>query len=151
MDKEIIRERHRERIRGVEPLVQQAAETLRKRATPAEALLWQALRGRACGGMKFRRQHAVGPFILDFYCPEARLVVEVDGEIHDSPDTQEHDALRSEHLERYGYRVLRVRNAEVISDLPGVLALIERAAKEVRVRENARVGEDACADGARGA
>jgi len=150
MDEEIIRERHRERIRGVEPLVQQAAETLRKRATPAEALLWQALRGRACGGMKFRRQHAVGPFILDFYCPEARLAVEVDGEIHDSLDAQEHDSLRSEHLERYGYRVLRVRNVEVLTDLPGVLALIARAGEDVCVRENARAGEDAGTDGERG-
>ena len=130
MDEGIIRGRHRERVRGVEPIVQQAAETLRKQPTPAEAALWQALRGRRCAGMKFRRQHAVGPFILDFYCAEAHLVVEVDGTIHDSPDVKEHDALRSEHLERYGYRVLRVRNEDVIADLPGVLAMIEQVGKE---------------------
>ena len=119
-------ERHRERVRGVEPIVQQTAELLRRRATSSEVILWEALRGRQCAGMKFRRQHAVGPFIVDFYCSSARLVVEIDGEIHDDLDVAEHNALRQEHLERYGLRVLRFTNLEITENLSHVLAQIAK-------------------------
>lgn len=91
--------------------------------TPAEARLWSVLRNKQLAGLRFRCQHPVGSFILDFYCPAYKLVVEVDGEIHDHQI--EYDAARSAQLAEYGYRVLRFRNEQVINDLPQVLAAIK--------------------------
>jgi very-short-patch-repair endonuclease len=72
------------RIRGTTPEIEAAAIELRKKLTPSEKQLWQALRGGKLGGFKFRRQHPVGRFILDFYCPVCKLVIELDGAIHDT-------------------------------------------------------------------
>jgi very-short-patch-repair endonuclease len=96
--------------------------------TEAEQVLWTALRGRRMGGLRFRRQHPVGRFVLDFYCAAAKLCVEVDGGIHD--EQTERDEERSAVLAAGGYRVLRVRNEEVLAALPSVLARIERAAQQ---------------------
>jgi very-short-patch-repair endonuclease len=65
------------------PELKEVRKKLRNQATPAEAALWKLLSGKKCGGLKFRRQHSVGPYILDFYCPEAKLAIEVDGNAHD--------------------------------------------------------------------
>jgi very-short-patch-repair endonuclease len=99
--------------------------------TPAERVLWEALRDRRLGGLKFRCQHPIGPFVLDFYCPERRLVVEVDGGIHNEPDQAAYDAARTEHLRAFGLAVVRVRNDEVYDDLPAALARIVAAAELV--------------------
>ncbi len=104
-----------------------AARELRRRETEAEAILWAALRGRQVAGLKFRRQRPAGPFVLDFYCADHRLVVEVDGAIHD--EQREQDAARTAILKQYGYRVVRFRNAEIASDLAAVLARIAEAAQ----------------------
>ena len=112
------------RIRGTSPEVEQAARKLRKNLTPAEAILWQALRNKQFEGLKFRRQHPVGNFILDFYCPCCKLVIEVDGEIH--CDRFEYDNARSNKLAEYGYTVLRFSNERVMNKLPQVLAEIRR-------------------------
>src|SRR5690606_25291270 len=80
---------------------------LRQKGTRAEALLWEHLRDRQLHGAKFRRQAVIGRFIVDFYCHEHRLVVELDGAVHDQPDIAAHDAERQEQLEAQGYRVLR--------------------------------------------
>jgi very-short-patch-repair endonuclease len=104
-----------------------SARELRRRETVAEAILWTALRGRQVAGLKFRRQRPAGPFVLDFYCPDHRLVVEVDGGIHD--EQREQDAARTAILEQYGYRVLRFRNEEIESDFAAVLARITEAAQ----------------------
>jgi very-short-patch-repair endonuclease len=93
-----------------------AARRLRRETTPAESALWAALRDRRLGGLKFRRQHAVETMVLDFFCPELRLVVEIDGGIHDEPEQVERDAERTERLAAHGYRVLRLRNEDVIAD-----------------------------------
>jgi very-short-patch-repair endonuclease len=93
--------------------------------TPAEGLLWQRLRHRKLGA-KFRRQVPIGPFIVDFYCHEARLVVEVDGEAHADESQAALDAARTEWLEDEGYRVLRVRNDELIGEIDSVTARIQR-------------------------
>lgn len=74
--------RNSPRIRGTTRQVEQAARHLRRNLTPAEAYLWNALRCRQLVGLKFRCQHPVGRFIVDFYCPSCKLVIEVDGEIH---------------------------------------------------------------------
>lgn len=116
------------RVRGTTPEIQQAARELRwQRSTAAETALWEALQGKQLAGLKFRRQHAVGPFILDFWCPIAKLVVELDGAIHPDPDQITRDAARTEQLAAYGYRVLRFRNEEVLENLDGVLQRIREA------------------------
>ena len=101
------------------------ARDLRRDATPAEALLWQWLRTRHITGLKWRRQHPIGRFIVDFYCAEQRLIVELDGSVHDSQI--ERDAERTEQLEREGYRVVRFPNAAVERDIEQVLVEIRAA------------------------
>ena len=103
---------------------------MRRQPTPAEARLWSALRGNALG-VRFRRQHPVGQFILDFWCPAARLVVEVDGGIHETQ--QERDAERDLLLAYHGCHTIRFRNEEVLNDLDYVLEQL-RAEVAARVR-----------------
>ncbi len=106
----------------------EAARTLRRRGTPAETILWEALRDRRLDGRKFRRQHPVGEFIADFCCPAARLIVEVDGSVHDGRAGA--DETRDATLLHHGYRVLRLRNAQVQRDLPAALQRIREALGE---------------------
>lgn len=115
------------RIRGTTPEVDAAARRGRRDMTPAEKALWAALRGKKLGGLKFRRQHPLGPFILDFYCPARKLVVELDGAGHAEQGQKSYDAARTERLNDYGCRVIRFRNEEVLHDLPSVLARILEA------------------------
>lgn len=100
------------------------AQRMRRTPTPAEALLWARLRGRALG-VRFRWQHTIDRFIVDFCCLEAKLVVEVDGAIHERQ--QARDAQRSERLGELGFRVLRFPNAEVEERMERVLAAIQDA------------------------
>ena len=93
------------------------ARSLRARATRAEARLWAVLRDRRLGGWKWRRQVPVGPYIVDFLCVEARLVVEVDGATHGD---LAHDARRTAYLERQGLRVVRVWNHVIHADRAAV-------------------------------
>ncbi|PSB20357.1 endonuclease domain-containing protein [Phormidesmis priestleyi ULC007] len=113
------------RIRGTTPNIISAARQLRQNLTPAEERLWQALKNRQLNGWKFRVQHPIESFIVDFYCPQHRLVIELDGTIHDQQ--VEYDAARTEKLNHLGYRVIRFRNREVISDLRRVLQQITNA------------------------
>jgi very-short-patch-repair endonuclease len=120
---------HRQRIRNrarQTPLRQR----LRTHGTPAEGRLWRAIQRRQIGGFKFRRQYGVGPYVLDFYCPEARLAVELDGAVHDDPQQAEHDAARTRALEAQFIRVIRFSNTLVRDDLDGVCAAILAAAQE---------------------
>ena len=102
------------------------ARALRRRLTLPEVLLWQALRGRKLHGVRFRRQHPVGPWILDFYCDAARLAVEVDGQGHEHPDQMRHDARRTAWLNRRGIAVCRIPGRDVLDRLDGVLVAIGR-------------------------
>src|SRR5579884_3446127 len=122
------------RIRGVHPTVQQMARSLRREMTPEERILWNALRGHQLAGIGFRRQHPIGKFILDFYAPSHLLVVELDGKWHDTQ--QEKDQERSAYLQSYGCRVLRFRNEEIRTDLPGVLQRIRQAALQSKTEIN---------------
>lgn len=97
--------------------------------TEAEQVLWQALRGGQVDGLRFRRQHSVGPFVLDFWCPRVKLAIEVDGAIHEAEDQSARDAERTAHLAAYDYRVLRVSNDDVLNNLPAVLKTIRLAAQ----------------------
>lgn len=94
--------------------------------TPAENLLWQNLRNRKVSIHKFRRQHPIAKYIVDFYCHEARLVIEVDGKIHLMNDNPEYDQFRTEELERMGLTVIRFTNEEVLGDISRVLAEIRK-------------------------
>jgi len=100
------------------------ARTLRQQNTELEQLLWTALRNGQIGGMKFRRQHPIGPYVVDFYCRSAELVVEVDGMSHDDKAAQ--DTERSKYLEAQGLRILRVLNRDVMDDLDAVSREIAR-------------------------
>ncbi len=104
------------------------AARLRRALTPPEARLWSCLKARSLSGTRFRRQHPIGPYILDFYCPSVRLAVEVDGALHDYPEQLAHDARRTAWLAQQGIRVLRVRATDIRDYLDGVLALIEQEA-----------------------
>ncbi|MDX1934000.1 MAG: endonuclease domain-containing protein [Capsulimonadales bacterium] len=115
------------RWRGVSAELQERAQQLRLNMTTSETLLWEQLRLRRLDGLRFRRQYPLETFILDFYCPEHRLVVEVDGSIHNLPDVAAHDAERQAYLELKGFRVLRFTNTEVQEDLPSVLARIRQS------------------------
>jgi len=104
--------------------VQQQARLLRRRMTPAEQILWNRLRRKQLQGLKFRRQHPLGPYIVDFYCPEYRLVVEVNGDAHCGQEGP--DEARRAQLEAYGYRVVRFRNEEIVERMDWVLQEIMR-------------------------
>ncbi|KEQ51420.1 endonuclease domain-containing protein [Sphingobium chlorophenolicum] len=96
-----------------------AARVLRRELTPPEIKLWQWMRERP-EGVKFRRQHPVGPFVLDFYCASARLGVEVDGGFHDNAERVVLDARRDEWLSTQNIRVLRIRAVDVLREFEAV-------------------------------
>jgi len=118
----------------VHPLIRQRARELRQPQTPAEARLWQYLRRRQLNGYYFRRQHPIDHFIVDFYCAQARLVVEVDGDVHALQE--EYDLARTEYLEACSYRVIRFTNPEVFHTLESVLEQILKACEERGDRAN---------------
>ncbi len=97
---------------------------LRTHGTPAEAALWLRLKRRQLLGRRFRRQHGVGPYILDFFCPSERLAVELDGAVHDDPARRAYDAERTRHLNAVGIRVVRFENRAVFERPEAVLAAI---------------------------
>ena len=103
------------------------ARQLRHRPTQSEKLLWQALRKRQLAELKFLRQHPIGPSIIDFYCHEKSLVVEVDGGIHQDRDVKERDQARQELIEMYGVRFYRCTSEQVEHDLEVVLEGILKA------------------------
>ncbi len=105
------------RKRPPRPAATAAARRLRRDATVPERILWSVLRGRRLGGLKFRRQHPVGPFVVDFYCHAAAMVVEVDGRSHED---------RTEYLQQQGLRVFRVTNDDVQDDVEAVARGIAR-------------------------
>ncbi len=98
---------------------------LRNEQTESEDALWQVLRNRRFENIKFRRQYSVGYFVLDFYCPQEKLAIEVDGNVHDSIEAQQYDAYRTEALNGIGIQVVRFRNEEVVNNLPQVLTRIK--------------------------
>ena len=118
------------RVRHTTPELDQRAKQLRQQPTPAEQVLWDALRAGRLGRHKFRRQHPVGRFILDFYCADSRLCVEVDGDVHEHQ--RERDMARDATLFSHGVVTLRFTNEQVFGDLPGVLDAIRAAAARPR-------------------
>jgi len=100
---------------------------LRRQATPAERRLWACLRRRQLEGRRFRRQHSIGPYVVDFYCSSERLVIELDGAVHADPARAAYDARREAFLKAQGIRVLRFENRQVMEQLDVVLETIRQA------------------------
>ena len=115
------------------------ARQMRHEPTPAEDVLWQAVRNRKIAGVKFRRQHVIKRFIVDFYAADPGLVIEVDGPIHDY--TREEDALRQAYLESLGLRVIRFTNDQVLHNMDVVLREIEATIPPLRKVERGPGGE----------
>lgn len=105
------------------------ARELRRELTPAEKILWQELRGNKLG-VHFRRQQVIAGFIVDFYCHKADLVIELDGSIHEGTEQKQSDLERDRVLVEMGLRVVRIKNADVIKSLPGILERIRGMVSE---------------------
>jgi very-short-patch-repair endonuclease len=113
---------------GASPEIHKRARELRKQMTPAEKVLWNFLKNKALEGFKFRRQHPIDNYIVDFYCHQEKLVIEVDGSVHDQLDQKEYDSGRTSVLEEFGLKVIRFRNEEVLDNFQSV---IERISKDL--------------------
>jgi very-short-patch-repair endonuclease len=111
-----------EKQHRIYPPILQAAHELRQPQTPAEQKLWLHLRNRQLDGFKFRRQHPIDRFIIDFYCAEAKLCIEIDGDSH--AEQIEYDQARTEYLNERGYTVIRFTNREVFNQCEAVLQAI---------------------------
>ena len=111
--------------------LKERAKQFRKNPTPQEKLLWQSLRRRRLGGYYFRRQYVIDPFIVDFCCVKVRVVVELEGSVHDQQ--REYDHHRSVWLQDRGYTVLRFSNSEVEKNLELVLGKIMRVCEDSKV------------------
>ena len=122
-----------------------AARKLRSTMSLPEVLLWQRLRGSP-EGVAFRKQHPIDPYVADFYCSAARLVIEVDGEAHDRGDRPQRDESRDAFLQQRGYRVLRIAAADVLKNPDGVAASVVAYAADPLHQPSAgpppRPGED---------
>ena len=111
---------------GAESKTFEAATKLRKQMTPSEKILWDVLRDRSFHGLKFRRQHPLGRYVADFYCHEKKLVIETDGEIHDTKDAIEYDIKRTEFLNNNQIEVIRIRNKDVLTNIEKVKNIIRK-------------------------
>lgn len=98
----------------------QFRQTLRRNMPEPEKRLWRCLRAKQLG-VKFRRQHSIGRYVVDFYCPEKKLVIEVDGDSHFTPEAIAYDKERTRYIQSVGIDVLRVTNAQVMQELDAVL------------------------------
>lgn len=117
------------------PYMIRLCRELRQKSTTAEELLWQCLRRKQLGGLKFRRQHPIGRYIADFCCTEATLIVEIDGSVHTEIQQSRYDEVRDRELELNGNRVVRLRNDEVLMQPEQALAMIIAAISPLPVRE----------------
>ena len=106
--------------------------SLRTNGTMEEAMMWKVLKNRQVSGVRFRRQFSVGAYILDFYCPELKLCIELDGAGHYNSEGLRHDYVRDKYLSELGIRVLRFENLAVLKMQPVMLAEIEAVIAELR-------------------
>jgi len=106
------------------------ARSMRKQPTEAEDFLWQNLRNRKLNNWKFRRQQHLEGFIVDFYCDQLKLIVEVDGEIHNTKEQRQFDQFRTQYLQEFGYKIIRFENEQVLKNISNVLKEISTSAQE---------------------
>jgi cyclase len=110
---------------GANYLLFENAKNLRKNMTVAETVLWMHIKA-GIDGLKFRRQHPIGLYIADFFCHRAKLIVEVDGSIHDLIEVSKEDKIRQQELESWGYKVIRFSNEQVLKEIEIVLEIIKQ-------------------------
>ncbi|WP_019903790.1 endonuclease domain-containing protein [Methylobacterium sp. 77] len=115
------------RLNDIAPHLRSFAREQRRLMTRAEALFWEQVRGRRFNGHKFKRQVPIAPYIVDFQCVSARLVIELDGEPHETEARKNHDAQRDLWLAKQGFQVLRFPNDLVLDNLGAVMSRIEQA------------------------
>ncbi len=96
-------------------------QNLRNDATKAERIVWKYIRNSQLGGYKFRRQHGIGPYIVDFYCAPLQLILELDGWVHGEKGRRQKDAIRQQYLEDNGFLLIRYKNAQIRYDFTSVL------------------------------
>jgi len=118
-------------FKGADGKLFEFSRQLRKESTPAEKIMWEKLRNRKLEGFKFRRQHPIDKYIADFYCAEKKLIVEIDGPIHERKEVKAYDDLRTKDLEGFGIKVIRFKNQEVLSNVQRVLQTISALLKEI--------------------
>ena len=121
------------------------ARSLRKNMTLAERILWARLRKKQINGLQFYRQRPLGPYIVDFYCPAAKLIIEIDGGGHYFPNHVEYDRERDKYFSEHGFKVLRFNNLEVMKNLDSVLEVIYRHTSKAltsRAGKSSLKGED---------
>ncbi|MDD0801513.1 MULTISPECIES: endonuclease domain-containing protein [Acinetobacter] len=116
----------------LDPQLLEFAKTMRSNATDAEHLMWQLLRAKRFMNLKFRRQYVIAPYIVDFYCHELGLVIELDGSQHGTDDAIEYDAERTNFLETLGFRVVRYWNHDVLGRTDVVLDDLWRRCSEFK-------------------
>ena len=115
---------------GAKPEIFEKAATLRNNMTAAEKILWNKLKDRNLFPFKFRRQHPIDIFVVDFYCHNAKLVVELDGKYHLKKDQFDYDSGRSAEIENRGLKIIRFANNDVFDDLDNVVLRIQQAIAE---------------------
>ena len=116
---------------GADSMTLRAAAILRKNMTLAELILWKKLKDRTIFNTKFRKQHPVSIFIVDFYCHEYKLVIEVDGDVHNVEELAEYDWGRTGELNKFGIRVIRFTNGQIIYNIDLVVAKIHQTITEL--------------------
>jgi very-short-patch-repair endonuclease len=110
---------------GADAFAFRKAEELRISMTKAEKVLWEEIRNNKLDGLKFRRQHPIGRFIVDFYCHKLKIVIELDGDIHKKGNIRENDINRQNELEELGLKIIRFNNNEVINNIANVIKTIQ--------------------------
>ena len=113
-------------------------KSLRNNATIPEAILWRRLKGKQVNGLKFRRQFGVGPYVLDFYCPEIRLSIELDGEVHNNYSVEEHDNIRTSFLNENNIREFRFKNDVVYHNIESIVEEIIQYQQRMREGEKTK-------------
>jgi very-short-patch-repair endonuclease len=110
----------------------QRRQELRNNSTKAEQLLWKHLKDSRFLNLKFRRQQGIGRYIVDFYCPDCKLAIEIDGDSHFEENSQEYDNIRTEFLNAEGIKVIRFTNTDVYKNINGVLEQLKSVIKKYR-------------------
>ncbi|MDD4215803.1 MAG: endonuclease domain-containing protein [Bacteroidales bacterium] len=116
---------------GAKPIIFERAKELRQNPTKAEKVLWDILRKKQMLDLRFKQQHPINIFIADFYCHAIKLVIEVDGEIHNIKENKEYDKARTNDLENYGITVIRFSNKDVLEKIEEVKIKIEKICKKL--------------------
>jgi len=117
---------------GAKPSIFKLAKELRKSQTEAEKILWSKLNKNQILGLQFRRQHPINKFIADFFCAKIKLVVEIDGNIHDIPEYHNHDLGRSNVLNDFGITVIRFTNEQIIQEIDYTVNQIQKIAEKLK-------------------